>query len=677
MEVPLPIAIALLDRGIADGWIVEHGDGLDIVATPTALSTVPTHDSTGGTATGPSTTTEPPETLGFSPSLIRAMHAQIARRLAIGHADPRRIGRHWLAATAATRSTFTDETLAAQLRSAAESVRPASLPQSIELLRASINATPDSNVRVLRETELATLALLGGHLDEAAAVCARTLGPGPGPLSAVHEIGVRGVRAVVHALRGPNYAADALADFTRVEELLDADPEGIDVSEVAMLRADSVAGRSIVEVYRGNLDSATVTAHQAIELGKSSGSNSAVSRAHETLALVALAIDRSDDARRHAAEAVAWSGSTLRVWAMVVPAHLTAALVAIHTETPARAVEHCVDGLAVSEHNGHLLGRLYLLSSLAAFQLVSGDVTAAARSAALNNDLVLTHCPSHPTPVTSAILGFEAACRGDNDAAIVHAEKAAGELFRSGAQLAIADVAVWLIAQVFEAVGRPADARTAMTLLWDALGESTGAVVISADLVRLSVGEPGDPPARALRIRDVLRARAADSGTTRVVLASRRVDALLARDCGELCAVAEAYSGAGAQLTAAWCLADAVRAAVALGDPSAAESAARRATRAFNELNAPAFEAQVRAWVRPLGIALRPLRRTPTASEARFGLTQIESVVARLAASGMTNRQIAEQCHISPRTVESHLGRVYTKTGVRNRVELASTFNRP
>ena len=52
-------------------------------------------------------------------------------------------------------------------------------------------------------------------------------------------------------------------------------------------------------------------------------------------------------------------------------------------------------------------------------------------------------------------------------------------------------------------------------------------------------------------------------------------------------------------------------------------------------------------------------------------LSATESAIADRVADGLTNREIAEALHLSARTVEWNLSRVYRKLGVRSRTELA------
>jgi DNA-binding CsgD family transcriptional regulator len=53
-------------------------------------------------------------------------------------------------------------------------------------------------------------------------------------------------------------------------------------------------------------------------------------------------------------------------------------------------------------------------------------------------------------------------------------------------------------------------------------------------------------------------------------------------------------------------------------------------------------------------------------------LTPVEQRIADLVAAGQTNKEVAAATFTSVRTVESHLGRIYRKLGIRSRTELAA-----
>jgi DNA-binding NarL/FixJ family response regulator len=57
--------------------------------------------------------------------------------------------------------------------------------------------------------------------------------------------------------------------------------------------------------------------------------------------------------------------------------------------------------------------------------------------------------------------------------------------------------------------------------------------------------------------------------------------------------------------------------------------------------------------------------------EGKAGLTDREMEVLRLVADGLTNDQIAQNIHLSTRTVEAHLTHIYNKLNVNSRTEAA------
>jgi NarL family two-component system response regulator LiaR len=55
-----------------------------------------------------------------------------------------------------------------------------------------------------------------------------------------------------------------------------------------------------------------------------------------------------------------------------------------------------------------------------------------------------------------------------------------------------------------------------------------------------------------------------------------------------------------------------------------------------------------------------------------IGLTERESELLSLLSTGMTNRELGRHLYISENTVKTHLQRLYTKLGVRNRAQAAA-----
>jgi DNA-binding CsgD family transcriptional regulator len=82
----------------------------------------------------------------------------------------------------------------------------------------------------------------------------------------------------------------------------------------------------------------------------------------------------------------------------------------------------------------------------------------------------------------------------------------------------------------------------------------------------------------------------------------------------------------------------------------------------FESLGAPDWTAIVRSELARIG-------RRPHAPET---LTATELRVAALAATGLSNRQVAERAFLAPKTVGNVIGRVYEKLGIHSRAELGA-----
>jgi DNA-binding CsgD family transcriptional regulator len=97
-----------------------------------------------------------------------------------------------------------------------------------------------------------------------------------------------------------------------------------------------------------------------------------------------------------------------------------------------------------------------------------------------------------------------------------------------------------------------------------------------------------------------------------------------------------------------------------------AREALRSALATFDVLDARDWAGHTRRELRALGEAPASARRV-----GLTGLTPQELQIARLVSDGASNREIAAQLFLSPRTVEYHLYKLYPKLGIGSRTELA------
>jgi DNA-binding CsgD family transcriptional regulator len=157
---------------------------------------------------------------------------------------------------------------------------------------------------------------------------------------------------------------------------------------------------------------------------------------------------------------------------------------------------------------------------------------------------------------------------------------------------------------------------------------------------------------------DRLRDLAGLTGSPLVEAYADHAEATAHHDGDALDAVSAAVEGLGAQLVAAEAAAQAAAAHERTGRRT---DALRSGTR--SRVLAESCEG---ARTPMLRLAARPL-----------GLTRRESEVADLAAQGLTSKVIAERLFVSPRTVESHLYRIFPKLGVTDRDQLVDLLAQP
>ncbi|MHB1836669.1 MAG: ATP-binding protein [Solirubrobacteraceae bacterium] len=97
----------------------------------------------------------------------------------------------------------------------------------------------------------------------------------------------------------------------------------------------------------------------------------------------------------------------------------------------------------------------------------------------------------------------------------------------------------------------------------------------------------------------------------------------------------------------------------------AAKSALEEALAIFEGIGSPLWAAQAREQIARLGLRYgAPDRLTPS-----------EQRVAQLAATGLTNTEVAAQLLVTPKTIEAHLSRAYAKLGIRSRAELGAVMS--
>ena len=159
-----------------------------------------------------------------------------------------------------------------------------------------------------------------------------------------------------------------------------------------------------------------------------------------------------------------------------------------------------------------------------------------------------------------------------------------------------------------------------------------------------------------------------------------------ARLRGDLATAAGQQAAAAAAFETAWRRARSLRVPLALAlleisharqlraaaQPAKAVALLRSARQRLNTLGARPY---LQACDRELAAAAAPVE--PQTAPAFVGLTPAEQAVARLVATGHSNREAAAELYVSVKTVESHLGHIFAKLDIRSRHDLITRIGVP
>jgi DNA-binding CsgD family transcriptional regulator len=190
---------------------------------------------------------------------------------------------------------------------------------------------------------------------------------------------------------------------------------------------------------------------------------------------------------------------------------------------------------------------------------------------------------------------------------------------------------------------------------------------------------------RAGELSEALEAVATRTGRRSTLAEARHARGVVAAAAGrgeeaatDLALAAEVYAQCGMRFDAALASLRAGTQQRLHGDAAGALPRLTQAVEVFEQLGADAYLPEARAELdacRPAG-GNRRARAGPT-REVRDrpppeSLTSQESVVARLVAGGLSNREVAAEMLLSVRTVEFHLASIYRKLGIRSRTQLVA-----
>jgi ATP/maltotriose-dependent transcriptional regulator MalT len=268
------------------------------------------------------------------------------------------------------------------------------------------------------------------------------------------------------------------------------------------------------------------------------------------------------------------------------------------------------------------------------------------------------------------------AARGNRELCRTRVDKAQHELEPRG--ISYAPIYGYSLGLAALGAGEPYDAGERLQQAWDlALGQginNPNVIPIAGDLAE-ALARAGEFT-RCARIVSWLDERAQATGLAYPRAAACRARGILAADSQEagrlfaasLAALDEVSPVPFEQARTLLCSGEVMR---RNRSPAAARLPLNQALQIFDGLDARPWAARTRAELAASGVKDRRRTKISAGATRLEELSSQELQVARIAARGQNNIEVAAALFVSRKTVEAHLTRIYRKLGIRSRTELA------
>jgi DNA-binding CsgD family transcriptional regulator len=295
-------------------------------------------------------------------------------------------------------------------------------------------------------------------------------------------------------------------------------------------------------------------------------------------------------------------------------------------------------------------------------------------------------------PILQGMAAWVAAQRGELgiagellDRATVEFIEATSPAWRAQASLGLASAdarwplewGLWVTAHLHAARGDESVALTILEEAWSVaapLRYFLGYRLFAPDLVRLAVRAGRRDLATS--VADEVEEGARRSGVGSAAAAALRCRGLLEADGEVLAAAVAAYRATPHRMELAFTCEDAGLAFAGVGRDGEAVTLLEEGLALFEEAGATVATARAAAALRALGVRHRRITSGGRPQSGWDSLTPTELRVARLAAEGLTNREIGDRLFVSRRTVETHLAHAFAKLGLSSRAQLAAEVAR-